>query len=103
MGTLDLSAPWLDVYTLPSCPQCEQTICYLEALGARCRVRPLSDHPDARALAAEHHVVSAPVVVAMSPVGLVAGVWGGYRPDLIRRHLDDFAPAVSVWDEEAAS
>ncbi|WP_136191999.1 glutaredoxin family protein [Actinomyces procaprae] len=101
MGTHDHTAPWLDVYTLPSCPQCEQTLRYLEALGARCRVRPLSDHPDARALAAEHHVANAPVVVAMTPVGLVADVWGGYRPDLIRAHLAEFAP--SVWDEEAAS
>ncbi|MDU0348311.1 glutaredoxin family protein [Actinomyces sp. MRS3W] len=97
MGTNDSRAPWLDIYTIPSCPQCAQTLRLLDRLGARHRARPLADHPDAQALAAEHHVTSAPVVVAMSPVGLVAGVWGGHRPDLIRRHLDEYAP--SVWDE----
>ncbi|WP_240038486.1 glutaredoxin family protein [Actinomyces procaprae] len=101
MGTHGPRTPWLDVYTLPHCPQCEQTLHLLDHLGARHRARPLADHPDAQALAAEHHVVSAPVVVAMTPVGLVADVWGGHQPHRIRRHLDAFAPAaVSVWDEQ---
>ncbi|QHO91051.1 hypothetical protein CWT12_06565 [Actinomyces sp. 432] len=105
MGTHDHRTPWLDVYTLPSCPQCEQTLHHIDHIGARHRARPLADHPDAQALAAEHHVSSAPVVVAMSPVGLVAGVWGGHRPDLIRAHLEAFSDVPSVWDEteEAAS
>lgn len=100
MGTHDPRAPWFDVYTKDHCPRCEQTLRLLERLGAQYRARPLADHPKAQRMAAEHHVTSAPLVVAMTPVGLVAGVWGGHRPDLIRQHIDTYAP--SVWDEQEA-
>lgn len=98
MGTHDRNAPWFDIYVKDHCPRCEQVIRLLDKLGAQYRARPLANHPDAQRLAADQHVTSAPVVVAMTPVGLVAGVWGGHRPDKIRQHIDNYAP--SIWDEQ---
>ncbi|PHP52575.1 glutaredoxin family protein [Actinomyces ruminis] len=100
MGTHDPRAPWFDLYVKDHCPRCEQVIRLLDQLGARYRARPLADHPEARRLAAEARTMSAQLVVAMTPVGLVADVFGGLQPLRIRRHLADYAP--SVWDEQEA-
>jgi glutaredoxin len=66
------------VYTKNPCTKCDFTLRKLDALGAKYEVREFDD--EAMAIAREHGVQSAPLVV----VGDV--VWGDVRVNLIKQY-----------------
>lgn len=78
-----MSGPTIQVYSRPACVQCDATRRRLARRGAPFTELALDDHPDAVTLAREAGYTSAPVVVVLTSLGLVADVWGGFQPDRI--------------------
>lgn len=84
----------ITVLEKPQCTQCTMTKRVLTSKGVPFEIGDATSD-ESLALAAEHGIASAPIVIATYPSG-EKKVWGGFIPAF----LDDYA---SAWHGEAAA
>lgn len=72
----------VEVFTLPSCPQCDQTKKYLSRAGVPHTVTDLSADRDVENYVRSLGYTSAPVVV-VDRGKATERHWSGFRPDLL--------------------
>ena len=78
----------VEVFTLPNCGACTATKGWLNRHGIKFVEKDAQEYADFLALL--HHKQAPVVIVYRDGKNRAGDHWGGYKPDLLAKHLGDF-------------